>query len=1286
KNTDKNFDVTFEIGEDGKLTIMQLAVTVTVTGHSKSVVYNGLEQSVSGYELDIPSSLYAEENIVYKGDSTAKGIDVDTYYMDLQKGDFSNSNNNFNVTFVIESDGSITITPLDVIVEITGNTKKVQYNGYEQKVTGFVFEANTELYHKGDIDYSGDSLSAGTTIGSYYMNLTSGQFSNNNKNFGEVTFHIVTDGSLTIIPLQTPITISANSAKMVYDGSPLSEEGYRFTKNVLVAGDVLSAVVEGEITNVGEVPNVVSFYRVTHLDAKSGEKVDVTENYTFNPSVDGKLTVTKRSVLLRSESDNKVYDGQPLTNTNVKVVGDLSKSGFAYGEGATYDVTGTITEIGSVENEFTYKLRSNTKAENYDISVEFGTLTVTMVKDVIIITANSKTDIYTGQPLKDNGFTYTPDILAKGDELVANIVGEVTHVGSADNVVEDYKVLRGTQDVTKNYSFGACEKGLLTVEPRPVILTSATESKVYDRKPLLNQKVTIGGEGFATGEGATFEVPNSIVNPGSVENGFTYTLNVNTLADNYTIKTIVGTLTIEKRPTAILFDYGYKVKSDTLGGYADEAYKVPADPVRKGYDFEAWKPTLPALLPLDTTKVEAQWRRLTYTVVLDTFSQFTYTVEDNKVIDLADYTPVREGYDFNGWLDAKGNMVKSVNTDDALSMNLKATWSIATFNIDYYSDGKLWKQVPVVYGESIEKMKAPIRIGYIFNGWTPTVPATMPAGGVKVEADWEIITFNLLLMDEGRDAGAITYTVEDPDFYLDKLADRAGMAFSGWMMDGEMLAYDETLGQYIFSPKEVASDVVLEASWTIVSNEFTLLYNVDGVKHKSFYLMAGEKTADYVAMVKDPQPKKGYMFDGWDLEVPSEMPRKDLTINALWKPISYKLVLKDTTGKVVYSTNYTVEDEVLLPTFEDSEGRLDFKGWSDGKSVYTEFDPKQVAADVELVELWKVKTFEVVYYVQNDVYARDTFAVGDTLIKQPDPDQLIEGYAFSGWSETPAYMPSHDIKVTSYYERGGYTLTYKSEGQIVKSVRYLYKAPISPSRGISKFGYEFKYWSGVPATMPAMDIEVEAVYNVATYQIVLRDGNVGIDTLYYTIYDDDIILPTLEEKGRVFRGWYDGIKSFTKIKTGTYATNLDLVPNWVYINYTVTFNVDGVRYSRKSNMHCGDPIPLPKDPTKPGEEFVRWEGMPEDGLMPDDDLVLTAVFSSTVGEEVVEQAEPIVVYSEEMDIHILHAENLDVTVMDLSGVVLYMGKVETDHSIIPMKRHGLYLVRVKDELKKVIVK
>ena len=98
----------------------------------------------------------------------------------------------------------------------------------------------------------------------------------------------------------------------------------------------LSASATGK--DAGEYTNVITGIPVV----KDANGNDVTAQFTVN-EVEGTLTITKRNVVMTSASDEKQYDGTPLTNGTVTVTGD----GFAEGEGAAYNVTGSQTVFGS---------------------------------------------------------------------------------------------------------------------------------------------------------------------------------------------------------------------------------------------------------------------------------------------------------------------------------------------------------------------------------------------------------------------------------------------------------------------------------------------------------------------------------------------------------------------------------------------------------------------------------------------------------------------------------------------------------------------------------------------------------------------------------------------------------------------------------------------------------------------------------------------------------------------------------------------------------------------------
>lgn len=518
----KNYEIAKEYGD---LTVTAVSTQIVITAASDSKVYDGqpltngnytytgkladgdkLEVEVVGSQTDKGSS----DNVVKSYKVTRDGVDVTNNY-----------------TFGASQKGTLTVTPRPVTLTSGGGEK--EYDGTPLTnptvtVGGSGFVAGEGATY----NVTGSQLDEGSSNNSFTYELNEGTLAAN--------YIIETkEGELTVKPILTEITITANSGEKMYDGSALINGGYTFTSGILVDGDVLTAVVEGSQLNAGSSANVVKSYRVMR-----GE-TDVTANYRFAESVDGKLTVTARKVVMTSADDEKVYDGTPLTNDEITVTGD----GFIEGEGVTYDVTGSQLDVGSSDNSFTYELNEGTLAENYIIETEEGKLTVTSPEQHIVITANSAEKTYDGTPLTDDGFTYTDFVLAEGDVLEAVIEGSQTDAGSSVNVIKSYRVMRGDEDVTANYIFDDSVDGTLTVTKRKVTLTSGTACKIYDGKYLTCNKVEVGGDGFVEGEGATYDVTGKRKDIGWSYNDFTYKLNDNTKADNYEITVERGFLYVK---------------------------------------------------------------------------------------------------------------------------------------------------------------------------------------------------------------------------------------------------------------------------------------------------------------------------------------------------------------------------------------------------------------------------------------------------------------------------------------------------------------------------------------------------------------------------------------------------------------------------------------------------------------------------------------------------------------------------------------------------------------------
>ena len=203
---------------DGYLTINKANVEVLIAGNTDINEYLGYEQSVTGYTVSTTNTSYNTASVVFQGNATASGTAVGIYTMGLNASQFTNTDDNYNVSFNI-SDGWLEIVKAGVvIVEIVGNQSTLPYNGEIQSVSGYVVDTvkgRNELgepyasYYPSDnddIQFTGSAVAQRRDVGTTMMGLTVDNFANTNEDF-LVRFH-VTDGYLTIDPLDVIVTIA----------------------------------------------------------------------------------------------------------------------------------------------------------------------------------------------------------------------------------------------------------------------------------------------------------------------------------------------------------------------------------------------------------------------------------------------------------------------------------------------------------------------------------------------------------------------------------------------------------------------------------------------------------------------------------------------------------------------------------------------------------------------------------------------------------------------------------------------------------------------------------------------------------------------------------------------------------------------------------------------------------------------------------------------------------------------------------------------------------------------
>ena len=264
---------------------------------------------------------------------------------------------------------------------------------------------------------------------------------------------------------------------------------------------------------------------------------------------EGTVVITPIEITLRSESGSKPYDGTALTMPKVTVVSGAFVEGEGFAEGSPR-ATGSVLYAGESEkNTIEYELAEGTKAVNYNIQKEEGTLTITDRDDdkklEITVTAKSDEQPYNGTEQKVEGFeTLEFNVggqVYKVEGLQAKAVGTDVKEGGYESKVTGTAVVRDAagKDVTDQFKVKT-ENGKLTITPIEIKISTESGSKTYDGTAL-EAPGTI--EGIVKGEDAGFKVIGSQTLVGVSKNTYVLTW-VNAKESNYVVTENLGTLTV----------------------------------------------------------------------------------------------------------------------------------------------------------------------------------------------------------------------------------------------------------------------------------------------------------------------------------------------------------------------------------------------------------------------------------------------------------------------------------------------------------------------------------------------------------------------------------------------------------------------------------------------------------------------------------------------------------------------------------------------------------------------
>lgn len=625
---------------------------------------------------------------------------------------------------------------------------------------------------------------------------------------------------------------------------------------------------------------------------------------------------------------------------------------------------------------------------------------------------------------------------------------------------------------------------------------------------------------------------------------------------------------------------------------------LPTVPEREGYTF-AWKDSKGEVITGTTIEMpEADFSihgeytvnqyNLSFSVTEEYFEDGTIktrtysagTVSVNygeKVLNyIKSYAPSRVGMTVDGWELQDGTDIDANYTMPAEDIAVVNKYTLNTYELKYLVDGAVFHTDTLYYGQEIEAIEEPSKVGYTFNGWDKTIPATMPAENLTVNAKFTAINYYIYYKVNGE----TLYTEEH--HYQDAISIRADEVKEGYTFAWEPSSLPQAMP---------AEDITVVGTFTAIDYTFKCVSDGAIVVERTYHF------EDTIEPVEDPS-KIGYEFTGWNPSIPTTMPSHDVTCEAQFEAIDYTITY-EVDGAVIsaYTETHHYGDAISIRADEEKEGYT-FSGWEPSSLPST-----MPAENITVVGSFAINQYTLTYYVGGTLYSAETYDFGAAIVAIDEPSQ--EGYTFSGWDEIPATMPSHDVDVNGEFTINTYTITYELDGEAYSSETYEYNEVIVPIEEPSKEGYTFSGWSEIPERMPAEDVTITGELTINRHTITYL---VSGETYSAETYDFNEVIVPIEAPSFVgyhFTEWGGIVERMP---------DYDIEVEAIYeINvWTATYKIkSGETYTTYTSVtyEYGETIVDPVPQEIPGYTFA-WDEHAE--TMPDNDIIINGEYTEIV--------------------------------------------------------------------------
>lgn len=441
-------------------------------------------------------------------------------------------------------------------------------------------------------------------------------------------------------------------------------------------------------------------------------------------------------------------------------------------------------------------------------------------------------------------------------------------------------------------------------------------------------------------------------------------------------------------------------------------------PTRSGYTFEGWGTAASSVTvsydPGSTYSLDgditlyAIWKKaimLTYDSNGGKEKQtsttiYVYNSTVSKTIDIGDYVPTREGYDFLGWSTSPDATAEDYHSGDPITISsdttLYAVWestAVTTYIVTYNANGGSGEpldQTKIKGTELILSTVEPTRSGYTFVGWGSSGFSTTVSydSGSSYDKDANITLYAIwrkgitLTYDAnggsgepGSQSADIFNNETSYTFTLSNLPpERTGYTFIGWGISsdststyggGEQISLGEDTTLYaIWSEKQAGDQKV-----TLFYSDANGGENIPAsrtVKKDTTVNLSGlvpmKEDYDFLGWSRDRNARSANYAPGDTVDLTS-----DLTLYAIWRKtiiLSYDgnggTKVPDSQSSTVY--NNDISSTFLIDSKVPERTGYTFLGWNSNRSAssanYAPGDEIDLSSRTTFYAIWKKNSVE----------------------------------------------------------------------------------------------------------------------------------------------------------------------------------------------------------------------------------------------------------------------------------------------------------------------------------------